>query len=256
VKQGFAKMNKQNKWAASRGLRRARRKPLVITLFTLIELLVVIAIIAILASMLLPALKNAKEKAKSMECVNNERQLHLAWSNYGDDYNGQLPVYQTAIWGAAINEPWTVPMADQLQPAVQTINGYPWIIWKYYLSCPNLLSTIPANGRQGNKYPAYGMNSYGIGGGTVNSCKAYRAFFQVSNPSESVGFGDSNLAGSGAPTLGYFSFGRDLNTVNRSILRHLNSNNILFCDGHVEPKKANFFNPAWGWWNLAPWGSP
>ncbi|MCX8090365.1 MAG: DUF1559 domain-containing protein [Verrucomicrobiae bacterium] len=59
--------------------------------FTLIELLVVIAIIAILAAMILPALATARHKAHGMACMNNSRQLGLAWRLYTDDHNGVLP---------------------------------------------------------------------------------------------------------------------------------------------------------------------
>jgi prepilin-type N-terminal cleavage/methylation domain-containing protein/prepilin-type processing-associated H-X9-DG protein len=93
--------------------------------FTLIELLVVIAIIAILASMLLPALASAKQRALTIQCISNERQIGLGMIMYADDASGLFPKSGDTIgWNRINPDSPTNAWMEQIYSYVQSTNVY------------------------------------------------------------------------------------------------------------------------------------
>ncbi|MFA6567423.1 MAG: type II secretion system protein [Victivallales bacterium] len=229
------------------------RKSCPLSGFTLIELLVVIAIIAILAGMLLPALKNARDMAKTIVCVNNERQVASGISYYVQDSNDFFPPFVNAAdetanywrWTSRIVKDYDIPGPTFLCPSrpdhlvAGASNLMRWSNAKAYGAIKTVYFW---------QFPSYGYNTFYIGtnwidGGGPNTPPA--KLTEIATPSATVLLAESATHERNASTLleagGQAVYSAYYTPGNGSVARPVHGLQcvIAWVDGHVSPVSAS-----------------
>ncbi len=215
--------------------------------FTLSELLVVAAIAALLASLLLPALRRAKQEADAVVCLSNLRQLGLAAQEYTTDFHGYYPPGYDGLVGNpswALRETWN---RQTHEPAYS-----PGILWMgqtslHVLVCPSVNQT-PAPGQI---VLGYNYNTSYIGHGSNECNPAPATVMDISDPAGCALFGDGGYYGG----IDYWMRAPDLLTpvpanadnisdmeraAGTQAFRHLGRTNVEYCDGHAAGQSARF----------------
>ena len=215
--------------------------------FTLIELLVVIAIIAILAALLLPALSKAKAKGQGISCLNNLKQLQLAWFMYASD-NGDKLVYNNSN-GAGEPIGWVMGWLPWPQDATNVNLLKQGLLWDYNKSlptykCPADMSTATeSDGKQYPRVRSVSMNGNMNGNSwytaTINGMYfTYRKYADILRPppAQAFVFLDENPYDIDD---GYFLVNVTLHDVwgNMPANYHNGACGFSFADGHSEIKK-------------------
>lgn len=205
---------------------KARCKPLKNNGFTLIELLVVIAIIAILASLLLPALKNAKESARTSTCKCNLRQFGLAVVEYSGEYSTWLPFSQAggSLWDYQLMPYVNYPQSLSQAMARQNLSIFHCPSGKWKDSWSSLYSIYMRRGYSFNTNMAY-----------TTGCMAGK----ISSPGKTVTIADSSYEDAYNNSEGWtFAGSTNCEFIDKYgyskylSYRHSSRINILFADGH------------------------